>query len=346
MPLSTFLQSIGLESLRQRLEEEELTVDLLLSMGRHLHTNLEEIGISKTEAETIYRALRNTDPVASPATQQLELPTSVREDQLKQPMVILVDHGLCNRLRAVLSYRQIAQSQALQLLVVWCRDDQCNGEFLDCFAPLPGVRFTRQLPHWAPAPERINHCHVAIKDTPAETESYAALLPCSSLRAAIDARVRECTPFVAVHIRRTDMSVLATTQPNGRYSVETTDAAFDAFLEEFPHYNVYIATDCGHTQARFSKRYERRMKATVRPRYERRRWRQTTLMDAVIDLYMCAASEHFMGSYGSSFSDTIIHLRSVHGQASQLDRHTFATVQDWGIQLGGRAALHHPHNQP
>ena len=52
------------------------------------------------------------------------------------PMIICTDHGLCNRLRAVLSYRQVAQAEGRELIVVWRSDAQCNGYFLDCFAPL------------------------------------------------------------------------------------------------------------------------------------------------------------------------------------------------------------------
>ncbi|KAL1515518.1 hypothetical protein AB1Y20_002140 [Prymnesium parvum] len=57
---------------------------------------------------------------------------------LAVPMVVQVGEGLCNRLRALLSYREVALSQGRPLLVVWAVDAFCNGRFQDVFEPLPG----------------------------------------------------------------------------------------------------------------------------------------------------------------------------------------------------------------
>ena len=246
-------------------------------------------------------------------------------------MVICADHGLCNRLRAILSYREMARREQRRLVVVWQRDQQCNGEFLDCFAPIDGVRFVREPPSWAPAPPRVNHAHHAILGTEAEVSGYALLHPSPSVRTVVDARVRECTPYVAVHIRRTDMSLWAGIEPNSRYVMEvaSTNARFDEFLEEaHPGLKVYVATDCSETHGRFASRYAARMRAPP-PDYQPQRHRQTSLMDAAVDLFACAEARHFMGSYGSSFSDAILHLRTVRGRTSVGDRHDVAPDQDW-----------------
>ena len=84
-------------------------------------------------------------------------------------MVVCANHGLCNRLRVVLSYRQVAQREARRLVVVWQRDMQCNGEFLDCFQPLAGVRFLRTPPPWE---------HVAPPGAPACEPGSGCGRPC------------------------------------------------------------------------------------------------------------------------------------------------------------------------
>lgn len=323
--LSTVLRAACLpETLLNVLDEEELTVDLLRSMStRNLLSSLAELGLSAGEAS------RLADVLTAPPAPRVAPPAPVPSSSEPPPMVICADHGLCNRLRAVLSYREVAQRQGRKLVVVWQRDMQCNGEFLDCFAPLPGVRFVREPPSWAPAPDRVNHCHHEI-GTAAEAAGYALLQPSPTLRALIDARVHECVPFAAVHVRRTDMTVWAATQPNGRYAAETTDAAFDAFLEAHPQHRVYVATDCGATSARFAQRYARRLAACApSTSYQQHKHRQTSLIDAVVDLFCCAAAEHFMGSYGSSFSDAIVHVRAARGNGGKDDRHAIEPQEDW-----------------
>ena len=221
-------------------------------------------------------------------------------------IVIETDHGLCNRLRAVLSYWQVAQAGGNQLVAVWKADDHCNGHFLECFAPLSGVRFIRQPPSWCPAPEVVNNTHPDIGAL-AEIEGYAHLIPTTALQAAVAARVLALGPFVAVHVRRTDLPVFmgAVFAAHG----QTTNATFMAFLDRHHAHAVHIATCCAETHELFRATYNARC-VGVLPEFTPGKLRQTTLSDAVVDLFVCASSEHFLGSYGSSFSETISHLRA------------------------------------
>lgn len=320
-------------SLQQVFKDEELDAKLLRSMASaNLLTNLRELGLSAAQAGALTRLLHEPIRPRSPARPD---PTKAPADQ--NPMVICADHGLCNRLRAVLSYSEVARRQGRNLLVVWQRDNQCNGEFLDCFAPLPGVRFVREPPPWAPAPERANHTHCDVKGTEAEAGGFALLRPAPALQKVLEASLRECAPsFVAVHIRRTDMSVWAAIQPDSRYAIDTADERFDGFLDAHGQHNLYCATDCRATYARYTKRYAARVKATTERRYSSHRHRQTSLAEAALDLFMCANAAHFMGSSGSSFSDAIMHLRACNGRASPEDRHTFI-IDDWTWPLSALA---------
>ena len=95
-----------------------------------------------------------------------------------------------------------------------------------------------------------------------------------------------------------------------------------------------------HTASkRFADRVGERMKAKhLQPNYSPGHHRQTSLMDAVADLYVCAHGTAFMGSYGSSFSDTILHLRTARGTPSKEDRHIIYRDQDWANPRVVRAA--------
>lgn len=331
--LAALLHAAGLPAaLLQKFEDEELSVGLLLTMSpANLRANLQELGLSHDETVRLARQLHPQQPLSAP-----EAPRPSKAPPEPDPLVICVDHGLCNRLRALLSYREVAQREGRRLLVVWQRDKHCNGEFLDCFEPLPGVRLIREVPSWAPAAERVNHCHPQVRGTPAEVQSCGLLKPWPALRAAIDARVRECAPFVACHVRRTDMLVWAKLDPKSRYARETADERFDAFVDAHRSHNIYLATDCAATHARFAAAHSARMRAcaALAATHDPHKHRQTTLTEAVVDLYVCAAAVHFMGSAGSSFSDTIAHLRAVGGTRSAHDRHTLFNESDYRGRAG------------
>ena len=60
-----------------------------------------------------------------------------RLEDLWQPaparLFIDVQHGLCNRMRAMASAASIAARTGRELVVVWCRDDHCEGDLADVF---------------------------------------------------------------------------------------------------------------------------------------------------------------------------------------------------------------------
>ena len=305
--LASLLHLADLAQYESVFEEEEVTTAILLTMGRSLERNLLELGLSNTEADRLAFALSSAPAAAAPLQSAATMRITKPPPSPNEPMVIGVDCGLCNRLRALLSYRQVALAEGRSLVVIWTPDGHCNGEFLDCFSPLPGVRFVKQAPHVRA--EWVNHAHPSIKGTLAEVESYKALVPAIPLRSVIAKRIRESSPpFVAAHIRRTDMTLY------GRRAPGTPDEEVEAFLDTHAAHRIYIATDCGETYERFtSGRYSDRCVVTERPPHKPSALRQTSLREAAIDLYMCAAAAHFCGSRGSSFSDVIESLRLAQG---------------------------------
>ena len=228
---------------------------------------------------------------------------------MSRALVIEAERGLCNRLRAVLSYAQVAAAEGRQLLVVWRADAECNGHFDSCFAPLAGVRFTTRAPAWDPSPELASCCHPNV-GAANEIASFARLVPIAVIAATVAEHVRALGAFVSVHIRRTDL--IAHHGAVFAASVQTTDALFAAFLDRYAAHNVHIASCCALTRGRFRALYSARLADGV-PTIAHDvsgPLRQTSLADAVVDMYVCAAAEHFLGSRGSSFSDTVDFLRS------------------------------------
>ncbi len=231
------------------------------------------------------------------------------------PLVIWAVEGLNNRLRAVLSHRVVAHAEGRPLVVVWRRDDFCNGHFLDCFEPIAGVRFVKEAPADAPRPQRTSETHPKLKNTLDECYSYAPLLPSDAVRATVAERLRACgRPFISLHVRRTDhLTAISAADQTG-------DDRFAAFVRRHAPKPVYIATDNAMTQRELVQDCGSRARIgnEIIPSGS---VRQTPLRDAVADMFTCVASDTFAGSHGSSFSDAIAHLRRVGGTSSAEDEH-------------------------
>ena len=88
-----------------------------------------------------------------------------------------------------------------------------------------------------------------------------------------------------------------------------------------PH--VFLATDNTSTQRVFAAHPSCAARVCALPPLEASSaLRQTTLQEAAVDLYTCAAADGpFKGSRASSFSDTILHLRVVRCTEHPADEH-------------------------
>lgn len=72
---------------------------------------------------------------------------------------------------------------------------------------------------------------------------------------------------------------------------------------------IYIATDNRETQDIFRKKYGNRMFVKLMNKKDSE-LRQTSVQDAVVDIYVCAGARHFMGTPKSSFTELISYIRS------------------------------------
>ena len=111
--------------------------------------------------------------------------------------------------------------------------------------------------------------------------------------------------YIACHIRRTDMIKL---YKEKNISTYLSDQDYMHFINQYPvNLKVYIATDNYETQQTFINFYgDRLIYKKIEPSTN---LRQTSLQDAVIDMYVCAGAKYFLGSVKSNFTYTITQLR-------------------------------------
>ncbi len=211
--------------------------------------------------------------------------------------------GLCNRLQHVIS----ARAAYGPLLVTWDLQEPAlaGARFSDLFEPLDGVEFREH----GTAPES---CHVCADAPEGWVMGYRDLKP----RLEIVDRIRRLVGdynYAAIHVRRSSGHVELLEHLG---VPATTDVELDLFVHEHPDHLVYLATDNADTQTAWLNRCRRTfVNRVIRYGTERQGLGNhaihTSVADAVVDLYVCAGAAHFMGTRGSSFTDTIERLRAL-----------------------------------
>ena len=213
--------------------------------------------------------------------------------------------GLCNYLKVIFSYYEYARKNNLKLNVIWEKTNACPGYFWDYFEPIPGIRFIGKKD----AKIDYTGCEVHEHHRP----KYDKLKLKPHMKKIIFDKINKLNKnYISVHIRRTDHINLA--KHNKCF---TTDKEFINFLNKSDK-NIYIATDNTKTYEKFKKKYQKRIKLKYH-KTNVKKMRQTSLRDAIVDIYMCIYSDDFKGSGHSSFSTFIGIVRN----------HDWAGGADW-----------------
>ena len=213
-------------------------------------------------------------------------------------MIIRPTGGLCNRLRVVMSYYEDAMKKKEKLIVVWYQDINCNGNYTDFFSPLPNAEFI-----YKDYKGKIDyHGYSALYRV--TDYQRLKLLPIMIKFVNEKRKILE-NNYIAIHVRRTDHIEVA--KKRNRY---TSDEDFFQFIDKYKNdaKYLYIAADNKETYEMFQKKYPTLI---LFPYHEEVKGskRNTSLHDAIIDLYMCVFSKHFQFSGQSSFSDVILRIR-------------------------------------
>lgn len=197
--------------------------------------------------------------------------------------------GLCNRLRMIAQWKQRCD----QMRFLWPVNTACPAFFSDLFHPIAGVNCVRATSRQARQYRKPM--------IPGRAFTLLDLVPTWEI-----ANIQE--PYVAVHVRRTDIRTVLT--KNKKLPVE--DCEYFAFIESSGFDNVYLATDNQKTQALFKARYGSFLITSGEVQgfgCSYRPVRCTSVKHAVDDLYACIYASAFMGTHGSSFTGEILTAR-------------------------------------
>jgi len=226
------------------------------------------------------------------------------ENYINEPYITVMPLlGLNNRLRVILSHLYLANNENKKLKILWSvSDPNCLGQFDQLFEQLPNttIKYITDENN-----EQYDFRTYSINNSDFEKENYYSLLkPLPEIQIKID-NIKEKLGlnYIACHIRRTDAL-----KYNWYINNLITDEEYIKFIDQYPKdLKIYIATDCKDTQNKFIDIYGDRM---IYQKIENNdNFRQTSLEDAVIDMFVCANAKYFLGSNQSSFTDTINNLR-------------------------------------
>ena len=160
-------------------------------------------------------------------------------------LVIKPVGGLCNYLRVIFSYFNIAKKLNTKLVVIWIASKECPGFFNDYFQQIENIVFIYNNNHNL----KINYegfvCH---KDYPPD---YSELKLLPKMIKVLQEKQQILDNYIAVHIRRTDH--IRDAKSNNLY---TSDEDFINFINnELKDNNLYIATDNIKTYNFFREKY-------------------------------------------------------------------------------------------
>jgi len=242
-------------------------------------------------------------------------------------MVVKVINGLCNRLQVIYSFLYYAKRLNKKLIVVWKKDEACPDMYYKFFKKNKNIIFINK-------DHDFNYTYIGYKNIPKicknieninknEIISNKLLQLCKHqkykkkifkskyrilklnryMQNIINKNILQLNiNYLAIHVRRTDILHYYNTISKDVNIVQYSE--YENFLDKYPDYNIYIATDNLDTQLYFYNKYKDRIKVI---QFIKRsdKMRQTSLKDSIIDLYMCINATHFMGSPRSTFTTFI-----------------------------------------
>lgn len=230
------------------------------------------------------------------------------ERYLLDPYItVFARDGLNNKIRVMLAYLYVANVENKKLRIIWIKDDQCPDNFNNLFEPINNIEFiyTEEIPN-----DFIDYNTGWTSDNRyLKNNYYKYLKPVESIQNDID-NIKNLlkNDYISCHIRRTDIVTLQN-YFGSNFSMNL-DTEYITFIDQFPkNLNIYIATDNQDTQQKFIDIYGDRI--IYKKIDKTNNLRQTSLQDAVKDMYVCAGAKYFMGSPWSSFTDSINEIRKL-----------------------------------
>jgi hypothetical protein len=263
-------------------------------------------------------------------------------------LAVFCSLGLSNRLRVLLSGLALAEASGRQFRMLWPITPACAASFAELFdnawpvetvdamavADLPYISgWFGQLPDLLVAAEPdlvIGHPTWLIQ--PGEFSDHDRLMtrcedllnelqPVSVVQQRVDEFYqRHMRPTViGVHLRRGD---LLRQRPDAANNTAQAIAAVDRFADEYPDAGILLCTDDGAVDPKTDRPSRREgIQETFRLRYGRRvvwttprsldRSTPEAIQDALVDLWLLRATDCFVGTETSSFSELVVFAREI-----------------------------------
>ena len=203
-------------------------------------------------------------------------------------MIVRPLSGLANRVRVVLSYLRAYNGN---VEFVWTKDKCMDCEWSDLFAE-PEIKTTEASSNCIAtcnAKSGLRHSHFSI------------LVPSQEVKEKVEEFRRRHKKYNSVHIRRTDFLDYA--RKNG------SPVSFAPFHDYCARSQLPVYVSCDDVQTMLMFKKEHGKKVLTRNINWKSGFRQTSVLDALIDAMICVDSEHFLGTHLSSFSSMIRFLR-------------------------------------
>ena len=228
----------------------------------------------------------------------------------REGLYIYPSGGLANRLRVLMAYIQIAKNENKPLKVYWPNNNTCNGLYRDIFQPLDGVTFVsllESIPRHYSGYETYDTIMNRYGLKFDEKEAYSDLKLLPRLQEKVNSFVAKnnLSSGVSVHVRRTDHTNMAKNAES-----HTTSNDFFEYIDSLPSgIPIFLATDNNETQKEFKNRYPGRV-IVYKEIIPSSSVRQTSLEDAILDIFIAVQTLYFKGSGYSSYSGAIEVLRT------------------------------------
>lgn len=209
--------------------------------------------------------------------------------------------GVGNKVRVLLSYLYKARKENKKLIFYWPYEkDVCPEYYNNLFQNIPDVEIRNNNYLY-----NIDCNYVGLHEENKDyinAKYYSLLKPIPKLQDKINEYKQNLKNYyISCHIRRTDSIGHSAFKHN-------TDEDYMNYIDQHDSkLKIYIATDNRDTQDIFIKKYGDRL--FIKPIIPSTNVRQTSVQDAIIDIYTCAGANYFMGTEGSSFSDMINYIR-------------------------------------
>lgn len=294
-------------------------------------------------------------------------------------LTVFTGAGLGNRLRVLLSGIALGEATGRTLTMFWVRSPACGAAFRDLFINDWPVVDVDQIPrelaavrarkprgrhkigdllvapephlvvrssHWLIAPERVP-AHRALAGRCVEL--LGQLEPTSAIkdRVATFRTQHFRSRMIGVHARRGDF---VTVRPDRSWNTGQILAAVDRFLIERPEAGILLCTDDGAPEPHGAPTVREGVREILRARYGERlvetspssldRRTPESIQDALVDLFLLRATDAFVGSLASTFSDLAIYGRAVPSARvwgmTPAYRWFHRVTRLTGIQLGAR----------